>query len=882
METYISADSDSEDPRSSAESSEGFTFGSVNALRRNLTETFDQQLVQLQQQETSISSDLLSISDRIHQYEQAAAQSSKPPLIPSRKLNPNNAIPKDGFAIYLRIRPPVVYTNSSSSRHINSKKRKISSEKDSKNNNTIEILQTNDPKHNPTTVRTYPPPDSNTSKSNIQRDVHGSMSSSHAVKEFDFHQILAPDTTQQDLYAVVAAPLIASLFDTASLRSQTGSDSRSAATKVDPNSALLFSYGITNAGKTHTILGNSKSNHGDHSKWGVIPRAIADILDRMRLAQTDTGEASDLYVSCFEVYNEQIFDLLPRKEATARIGPPPILKVRESRGQILVRGLVKHKISNVCEGLDLTNTANSRRHTSSNNINAGSSRSHFICQMQIIPSARHTVHTEETVSTASPTKNSGYSTDEEATWSQTRNISTVWIVDLAGSERSKRTGMGSSRQKEASLINKSLLTLMRCLTVMRESGRQNSANVIPFRESKLTHLFMRHLTGSSASRTSMVVNVNPSVEDFDETQHVLSYASKAKTIQLKPEELKNKRKQYFGDEYDMNGRKKSRTVQMGKKFFSKAAAELSPRKIARKLSPKKILGVKQKGNDNTKVAYGEAKPPPPAPLDAALKAELVTKEEEVRLLKVALSSAKLEIEKLNAENSGLIDDLADQERQIRMEVSEEIEDRFKATRARNLQEMERLKSKLISNPALCRSTRKAQMDKAGRQIQDLLDKVEECEEEMERLRQEHADEVDALKARVSELETKKTVRFDDQSLEKIAELKIDLATSKKKIESLEKSKVELIENYEQLLQGDDEEDSDGEDDAEEEADSDDEKKAPTSFSRPNQVSSTSGSRRPLVAKNVFTTSHNKKGHGMKFEEGRNGSSVTLYPVARGL
>jgi hypothetical protein len=889
MDTSMSADSNSEDVRSSAESSEGFTFGSVNALRRNLTETFDQQVQQQQHQQQQqqqqqqlcqqrqqqqqqqvhhTSSEVLSISDRIHQYEQATtAPSSKPPLIPSRNLQANNFVPTDGFAIYLRVRPPAVYKDSTTSKHNNSKKRKITTENSTNenisNNNTIEILQPENPQQNPTTVRTYPPADSNTSKFNLQRNVHGPTSSTCAVKEFDFHQVLAPKTTQQDLYTVVAAPLIQSLFEATSAPPETASRPAN----LDQKSALLFSYGVTNAGKTHTILGNTKSDQ-DHTKWGIIPRAISDILDRIKLASTETGKSSDLYVSCFEVYNEQIFDLLPSKSAAARIGPPPVLKVRESRGQILVRGLVKHNISSVGQGVDLTNAANSRRHTFSNNLNAGSSRSHFICQMQIIPSSKH-VNNEVSSSRTSPPK-SGYSTDEEAGWAQTKNISTVWIVDLAGSERAKRTGMGSSRQKEASLINKSLLTLMRCLTIMRESGRQKSANVIPFRESKLTLLFMRHLMGSSASRTSMVVNVNPSIADFDETQHVLAYASKAKTIQLKPEELNKKRKQYFGDEYDMDGRKKSKTIEMGKKFFSKAVKGLSPKKIANRLSPKKWLGDEGKNHHEATTAHSEAKQLPQAPpVDSNLKAELASKEEKIRSLMVTLRAAKLEIETLDKENSNLIEDLQDQERQIRTEVSEEMEERFKATRARNLQELERLKSKLIANPSLCRSTRKAQMDKADSQIQDLLDKVEECEEEMVRLRQEHSDEVVTLKARIQEPETRKTVRFDDQSLEQLAQLKKDLAASQKQVKSLEKSKSELIENYEKLLQEEGDEDSEGEeDDAEEEEDSDTENRVPSAFPRRNGGISASDSRRPLAMKNTMMTSHNKKCDGTSLKEER--------------
>jgi hypothetical protein len=787
-------ESESNDSRSSAESSEGFTFASAMDLRKNLTEAFDKQVrfKSTSSSKSSIESSLsegLSVSDRINQYEKVTdvhhhrqyQSVSRPPMIPSRnKQSNNNPIPSDRFAVYLRIRPPALYQNDK-------KKLPVT--------NTIEILPPKNPQMNPTTVRTYAPADSNASKSNLNRDVYGPTS---CAKEFEFHQVLAPETTQQDLYSVVAAPLIQSLF----AENKPNATKQKARSRNDLKSALLFSYGITNAGKTHTILGDTKSNN--NSKWGVIPRAIADVFDQMKLHPKRKVE-SQLYISCFEVYNEQIFDLLPKKSSTTRIGPPPVLKVRESRGQILVRGLAKHKVTNVNYGVELTHTANSRRHTSSNNLNSGSSRSHFICQMQIISSSKQT-------DAKSSVSRNGYTTDEEAAWAQTKDISTIWIVDLAGSERSKRTGMGSSRQKEASLINKSLLTLMRCLTVMRESGRYGSSNVIPFRESRLTHLFMRHLTGSSASQTAMLVNANPSIADFDETQHVLGYASKAKTIKLKPEEVNKKRKHHFGDEYDMNGRKKLRAVtkNVGNKLLSKAG--LSPRKIARKFSPKKffsgsVKNLSNSGVNKQKNFQNGVRNHLQESMSSNLIAEMTAKEEQIKCLQKTLSRAKIEIESRKMENTTLLEDLQNQERQIRMEVSEEIEERFRLTRARNNEEIERLKSKLGSNSSLCLSTNKVQIDSTESHIQDLMDKVEECEEEMVRLRQEHTDEVAALKSQIKKLVTENNGGDKDgPSLKRIEQLEKELSDSRKRVLRLEQSKKELIENYESLLQEDEDED----------------------------------------------------------------------------
>ena len=387
MDTSMVDNSNLDDARSSSESSQEFTFGTASTLRRNLIQTFDQQLLPPkndEQREDEVQDQLpvpnATISERILLYEAATmGDGIKPPHMPTRTLQPNNSVPSDRFAVYLRIRPPASYKSSGG--QTNNRKRKMILESNLENN-TIEILPPKDPTQNPTTVRTYPPPDSNAIKIKSTQII-GQIPTSSAclVREFQFHQVLSPDTSQQDFYSVVAAPLIQNLF----------SESKEQAGSSQPGhffsqkSALLFSYGITNAGKTHTMLGTT-TTASDTTNWGVIPRAISDILNRIKLAKIEQGEVSDLFVSCFEVYNEQIFDLLPRKMPDSTVRPPPVLKVREAHGQILVRGLAKHKISTVTEGLELTRTANGRRHTSSNNLNTGSSRSHFICQLQVIPS----------------------------------------------------------------------------------------------------------------------------------------------------------------------------------------------------------------------------------------------------------------------------------------------------------------------------------------------------------------------------------------------------------------------------------------------------------------------------------------------------------------
>lgn len=773
--------------RSSDESSEGFNFLAASNPRKNLTSKFEEEVVPKPSMasvtSTARSSSSVattassqSVFQTIAQFEAKTSQATRPPL-PLRQQS--NVVPSNQLATYLRIRPPSE-TNSTSV--VNS-------------NSTIEVLKPKHPKIHPTTVRTYPPLQSNVRKVHSHRQAE----ELHA-KQFEFHQVLPPETSQQTVYTMVATPLFQGIFD-ATFQSTIKN-------YTNPQSALLFSYGITNAGKTHTILGDLRTNNPDN--WGIIPRAISDIFHRINQIPKTAAEV-DLYLSFFEVYNEQVYDLVPKKSETKLMGlPPPTLKVGERHGQTIVRGLAKYKINNIQHGIDLTIAANARRHTSSNNLNSDSSRSHCVCQMQLLPRpANHGIlkqaHDDESVVSAT-----GYSTDEEVNQLAHKRISTIWIVDLAGSERSKRTQMISSRQKEASQINKSLMTLMRCLTIMREGSR--SSNIVPFRESKLTHVFMGHLTGSSASRTAMIVNVNPAVSDFDETQHVLGYAASARLIQIEPQELKQKRKQYFGDEYGMDGHKKkqsvfAKVVQGLKKLSPKKRPITNCDKIKQPVMPPNkpleitsILDPIQVQNEpapkRRRGGTTETSSSSPSPVSTSMESELYAVRE-------ALAKARQDITRLQSEKEDLLEELVNQESVIRMEVSEEMEQRLRVARERHRQEVERLRALLQTHEQPLESMRKARLDHVHKHIEELMDKVDECEGEISRMRQEHEQETEKLKLQheveIAKLKVQLEVKSTGSS-ERVIDLEQELQASRGQIERLKKTKIELVENYEKLLE----------------------------------------------------------------------------------
>lgn len=94
-------------------------------------------------------------------------------------------------------------------------------------------------------------------------------------------------------------------------------------------------------------------------------------------------------------------------------------------------------------------------------------------------------------------------------------VSQLSLVDLAGSERTNRTKNTGQRLREAGNINNSLMTLRSCLEILRENQMQGTSKMVPYRDSKLTHLFKNYFDGEGQVR--MVVCVNPRADDYDET-----------------------------------------------------------------------------------------------------------------------------------------------------------------------------------------------------------------------------------------------------------------------------------------------------------------------------------------------------------------------------
>ena len=326
----------------------------------------------------------------------------------------------------------------------------------------------------------------------------------------------------------------------------------------------------------------------------------------------------------------------------------------------------------------------------------------------------------------------------------------MWIVDLAGSERSKRTGnvSRSKLQREAATINVSLMNLMQCIQQLSHNQNRSGTNVgvVPFRSSKLSHLFMNHLTSSSSGRTAMIVNVNPSSEDFDETQHVLSYAAVARNVKVHSREYHKRIKVE-------NVEPKTGSESEVDKKISKLHKPTKEKKVARL---KKMLSPK---------AFRSKKVPPtklpetqPLLTHSASPASQISAQ-EVCLVAVPEPDCVKNRSDFEQENAGLKLKLVQAEEEkaklremIEEEIREEVAAEFEehVTKLRKHYEENLVKARAKEGDGtldnfLEQSAKKVQRDKHEQYLEELQDTIEECEEEMERMRVSHENALKSLK-----------------------------------------------------------------------------------------------------------------------------------------
>ena len=254
----------------------------------------------------------------------------------------------------------------------------------------------------------------------------------------------------------------------------------------------VFAYGPTGSGKTFTMSGSSSN----FNYRGIIPRSIT------RLFQELGGKIdyeSKVSISYLEIYNEIIFDLLSPLPANEQKGE--INFQEDAKGNIVVKGLSKHVVSNEEEAFNLLFEGESNRTISEHQLNKASTRSHCIFTISIEMKSK--VESSEKVLT-----------------------SKLNFVDLAGSERVKETGSSGLALKEAAYINKSLTFLEQVVVALTDKTKRKE--YVPYRQSKLTHILKDAVGGNC--KTIMITTIWPEEQFILDTLSTLNFAKRMKNV----------------------------------------------------------------------------------------------------------------------------------------------------------------------------------------------------------------------------------------------------------------------------------------------------------------------------------------------------------------
>eukprot|EP00798_Chlamydomonas_sp_ICE-L_P027409 gene27409-4703_t len=229
--------------------------------------------------------------------------------------------------------------------------------------------------------------------------------------------------------------------------------------------ASCFAYGQTGSGKTHTM--------------SPLPiRAAADIFQY--LARPEYADIN-LYMSCFEIYGNKVFDLLnARKKLNI---------LEDAKKKVCVVGLKEYTVTEVDMVKQLIEDSSTKRSTGSTAANADSSRSHSIMQFALKkanPDAGKLGRGRAMAGEAPPAD---------------ILVGKISFIDLAGSERGADTYDNNRQTRlEGAEINKSLLALNpgregECIRAL-----DGDATHVPFRGSKLTAVLRDSFIGAEAHR----------------------------------------------------------------------------------------------------------------------------------------------------------------------------------------------------------------------------------------------------------------------------------------------------------------------------------------------------------------------------------------------
>ena len=295
------------------------------------------------------------------------------------------------------------------------------------------------------------------------------------INSYKFSKVFGENSTQEEVFEATCKPLIDDLIQ-------------------KNKSGLIFAYGMTNARKTFTVIGTP-------DKPSILPQTLKSLLeyDKQKSIKDNNNIYNNFYCNFVEIYNEDVFDLLTDNITEKNKN----LNVKENlNSMFFIQGVTYVKLDNLENVNNILNKGISKKVHSTTNLN----HSHTIFKIILLNNNK----------------------DISKIDFSTEKLISLSIVDLAGSERQKRTDAKDKNLQEACKINQSLSTLGKCLEAIKHNSISNVNKMVPLRESKLTKILSEYFQGDQ--NVIMITNINPRIEDFEETIRDLNYSCIAKDI----------------------------------------------------------------------------------------------------------------------------------------------------------------------------------------------------------------------------------------------------------------------------------------------------------------------------------------------------------------
>ncbi|XP_063493946.1 kinesin-like protein KIF20B isoform X8 [Symphalangus syndactylus] len=319
-------------------------------------------------------------------------------------------------------------------------------------------------------------------------------SSGQMAQKFSFSKVFGPATTQKEFFQGCIMQPVKDL-----LKGQ---------------SRLIFTYGLTNSGKTYTFQGTEEN-------IGILPRTLNVLFDSLQeRLYTKMNLKPHRSREYLRLSSEQEKEEIASKSALLRqIKERKMLRLSQDvKGYSFIKDLQWIQVSDSKEAYRLLKLGIKHQSVAFTKLNNASSRSHSIFTVKILQI-------------------------EDSEMSRVIRVSELSLCDLAGSERTMKTQNEGERLRETGNINTSLLTLGKCINVLKNSEKSKFQQHVPFRESKLTHYFQSFFNGKG--KICMIVNISQCYLAYDETLNVLKFSAIAQKVCV-PDTLNSSQEKLFG------------------------------------------------------------------------------------------------------------------------------------------------------------------------------------------------------------------------------------------------------------------------------------------------------------------------------------------------